>query len=95
VQVVPAAQSYCIFVYNLPIEGDDGLLYRLFGPFGAISQVSVGRDPQGKSKGYGFVHFLKFEEAQQAVATMHGALLENKILQVSFKAPKRNKAAQQ
>lgn len=118
VQVVPATPgSYCVFVYNLPITGDDNLLYRLFGPFGAISQVSIGRDPQGTAKvhlfdvhaciygfqGYGFVHYLKYEDAQQvlvwvyllqtyftqAIATMNGALLENKLLQVSFKAPKK------
>ncbi len=37
--------AYCLFVYNLPSDADEGLLYRLFGPFGAISDVKVVRDP--------------------------------------------------
>jgi RNA recognition motif-containing protein len=85
-------QTYCLFVYNLPPEEDDSLLYRLFGPFGAISHVKITRDPvTGTSKGYGFVHFMKYEEANQAVLGLNGAMLENKMLQVSFKAPKTNK----
>jgi RNA recognition motif. (a.k.a. RRM, RBD, or RNP domain) len=37
--------AYCLFVYNLPPDADEGLLYRLFGPFGAISDVKVMREP--------------------------------------------------
>jgi len=81
-------QTFCLFVYNLPTNVDDSLLYRLFGPFGAISHVNITREPGGKSKGYGFVHFMKFEDAHQAVTLMNGASVENKMLQVSFKAPK-------
>jgi len=87
--VVAPHQTYCLFVYNIPASADDSLLYRLFGPFGAISTVKINHDPTtGKSKGYGFVHFVKFEDAQQAVLSMNGAVLENKMLQVSFKSQK-------
>jgi hypothetical protein len=38
------ALAYCLFVYNLPPDADEGLLYRLFGPFGAISDVKIMRE---------------------------------------------------
>lgn len=40
----PGAPAYCLFVFNLPADADEGLLYRLFGPFGAISDVKIMRD---------------------------------------------------
>jgi RNA recognition motif-containing protein len=73
------------------MEGDDNLLYRLFGPFGAITQVNISRDASGKSKGYGFVHFVKYEDAHQAIISMNGAQVEKKVLQVSFKTQKTQK----
>jgi RNA recognition motif-containing protein len=40
-----------LFVYHLPHSADDALLYKLFSPFGAILQVKVMRDHDGKCKG--------------------------------------------
>jgi RNA recognition motif-containing protein len=84
------SQTFCLFVYSLPNDADESLLYRIFGPFGAIANVKVIRDPSGRSKGYGFVHFLKYEDAHQAVMSLNGYQLGNKFLQVSFKAPKKS-----
>lgn len=42
---VAPALAYCLFIYNLPPDADEGLLYRLFGPFGAISDVKIMREP--------------------------------------------------
>lgn len=39
------------------------------------------------SQGYGFVNFVKFEDAQQAIVNLHGCQLGDKLLQVSFKTP--------
>jgi ELAV/HuD family splicing factor len=80
--------AYCLFIYNLPADGDESLLYRLFGPFGAISDVKVMRDTNGQCKGFGFVHYLKLEDAQQAIISMNGYQIGNKFLQVSFKKQK-------
>jgi len=63
----PYAQTgYCVFIYHLPPETDEGVLYRIFGPFGAISSVKVVRDQNtGQCKGFGFVNFIKLEDSQQ------------------------------
>jgi len=63
----PYAQTgFCIFIYHLPPETDENVLYRLFGPFGAISSVKIVRDQStGQCKGFGFVNFIKLEDSQQ------------------------------
>src|SRR5690554_3004879 len=37
-------RPYCLFIYNLPPNADESLLYRLFSPYGAIVNVRVIRD---------------------------------------------------
>lgn len=39
-------------------------------------------------QGYGFVNFLRFEDAQNAILNMHGYQLGDKFLQVKFKTDK-------
>lgn len=108
----PGSPTYCLFVYNLPATADDGYLYRLFGPYGAILNVKIVRDlatqlckvsyPQSKwirdvprvtisHQGYGFVHYSRMEDAQQAIMALNGyQIAPNKALQVSFKTPGRS-----
>lgn len=82
-------QGWCIFVYNLPENTEDSLLYQLFSPFGAITSVKVIKDlATGKCKRYGFVNMVNYEEAYQAIVSLNGYMLEGKPLQVSFKSPK-------
>lgn len=83
------AQGWCIFVYNLPENTQDHLLYQLFSPFGAIASVKVIKDmTTGKCKRYGFVNMINYEEAYRAIVSLNGTELEGKPLQVSFKTPK-------
>jgi len=78
--------GYCLFVYNLPPSTDENFLYRLFGPYGAVLSVKVIRNlGTGECKGYGFVNYLRLEEAQSAVVNLNGFQINNKRLQVSFK----------
>jgi len=85
----PNMPSYCLFVYNLPPESDDNYLYQLFGPYGAVANVKVVRDPSSNlCKGFGFVNMVKVEDAQSAIAALNGAQIGTKTLQVSFKKDK-------
>jgi len=80
------APSFGLFIYNLPPESDENYLYQLFGPYGAIAQVKVVRDPATNlCKGFGFVNYVKMEDAQSAIAALNGAQIGSKTLQVSFK----------
>uniref|UniRef100_A0A8C5JV46 RRM domain-containing protein n=1 Tax=Junco hyemalis TaxID=40217 RepID=A0A8C5JV46_JUNHY len=65
--------GWCIFVYNLAPEADESVLWQLFGPFGAVTNVKVIRDfATNKCKGFGFVTMTNYEEAAMAIASLNG-----------------------
>lgn len=75
-----------LFVFHLPPSIDDQGLWRLFSPFGQLDSVKVICDrTMHKSKGYGFVKYIRLADAMTAVAAMNGFPLENKHLKVTFK----------
>ncbi|KAM9480590.1 ELAV-like protein 1-B isoform 1-T3 [Salvelinus alpinus] len=81
--------GWCIFIYNLGQDADEGILWQMFGPFGAVTNVKVIRDfNTNKCKGFGFVTMTNYEEAAMAIASLNGYRLGDKILQVSFKTSK-------
>ncbi|XP_077390797.1 ELAV-like protein 1 isoform X2 [Festucalex cinctus] len=86
------ASGWCIFIYNLGQEADEAMLWQLFGPFGAVSNVKVIRDVNSnKGKGFGFVTMSNYEEAAVAIHNLNGYRLGDKVLQVSFKTGKGHK----
>ncbi|XP_038067714.1 ELAV-like protein 1-B isoform X2 [Patiria miniata] len=81
--------GWCLFVYNLPAESEESLLWQLFGPFGAVNNVKVVRDfNTNKCKGFGFVTMPKYEDAHRAIEALNGYCLGQRTLQVSFKKAK-------
>ena len=57
----------------------------LFGSIGAIESCKLVRDKTtGQSLGYGFVNFIRTEDADRAVKTMNGLRLQNKTIKVNF-----------
>ncbi|XP_077587016.1 ELAV-like protein 1a isoform X2 [Stigmatopora nigra] len=87
-----AASGWCIFIYNLGQEADESVLWQMFGPFGAVTNVKVIRDfNTNKCKGFGFVTMTNYEEAAMAIASLNGYRLGDKTLQVSFKTSKGHK----
>ena len=57
----------------------------LFGSVGAIESCKLVRDKStGQSLGYGFVNFLRMEDAEKAVKTMNGLRLQNKTIKVNL-----------
>uniref|UniRef100_A0A287AFC3 ELAV-like protein n=1 Tax=Sus scrofa TaxID=9823 RepID=A0A287AFC3_PIG len=87
-----ASSGWCIFIYNLGQDADEGILWQMFGPFGAVTNVKVIRDfNTNKCKGFGFVTMTNYEEASMAIASLNGYRLGDKILQVSFKTNKSHK----
>ncbi|XP_047467769.1 ELAV-like protein 1a isoform X2 [Mugil cephalus] len=87
-----STSGWCIFVYNLGQDADESILWQMFGPFGAVTNVKVIRDfNTNKCKGFGFVTMTNYEEAAMAIASLNGYRLGDKILQVSFKTSKGHK----
>ncbi|XP_018099268.1 ELAV-like protein 2 isoform X4 [Xenopus laevis] len=88
-----ASTGWCIFVYNLAPDADESILWQMFGPFGAVTNVKVIRDfNTNKCKGFGFVTMTNYDEAAMAIASLNGYRLGDRVLQVSFKTSKTHKA---
>ncbi|XP_059050388.1 cytotoxic granule associated RNA binding protein TIA1 isoform X2 [Achroia grisella] len=78
-------EHYHIFVGDLSPEIETQSLRDAFAPFGEISDCRVVRDPQTlKSKGYGFVSFLKKTEAESAITSMNGQWLGSRSIRTNW-----------
>eukprot|EP01135_Chromosphaera_perkinsii_P001031 Nk52_evm1s157 gene=Nk52_evmTU1s157 len=81
--------KHSLFVFHIPASLDDAGIYHLFAPFGALQSAKVIVDKNtGRSKGYGFVNFMKGENAANAVAMMNGYSIDGKYLKVAHKTAK-------
>lgn len=61
-----------IFVKNLASDVDSKTLHDLFKKFGSILSCKVMSDEDGKSRGYGFVHFKEENAATSAITDLNG-----------------------
>lgn len=81
---------FAIFVYNLSPDIEVVDLWKLFGPYGAVQDVKIVRDLETNlCKGYAFVSMLCYDQALMAVRSINGSVLNDRILQVSFKTNKK------
>nr|XP_053776040.1 polyadenylate-binding protein 4 isoform X8 [Desmodus rotundus] len=69
-----------VYIKNFGEEMDDESLKELFSQFGKTLSVKVMRDPNGKSKGFGFVSYEKHEDANKAVEEMNGKEISGKVI---------------
>jgi polyadenylate-binding protein len=75
-----------IFVHNLEKTIDNQQLYDTFADFGRILSSKV-QNKDGKSLGYGFVHFEKDESAAKAISTINGMEINGQIVKVELFKP--------
>ncbi|KAL3478818.1 hypothetical protein BJX99DRAFT_223945 [Aspergillus californicus] len=60
-----------IYIKNIDPDVEDDEFRILFEQFGDITSATLSRDPDGKSRGFGFVNFASHESAQAAVEVMN------------------------
>ena len=60
-----------IYAKNIEAEATDDEFRELFEKYGDITSASVARDDQGKSRGFGFVNFVKHDHASKAVDALN------------------------
>lgn len=61
-----------VYVKNIELEVTDDEFRELFGKHGDITSASISRDPEtGKSRGFGFVNFVRHESAAAAVEELN------------------------
>ncbi|KAF4670723.1 Protein phosphatase PP2A regulatory subunit B [Perkinsus chesapeaki] len=72
-----------VYVKNLDKNIDNKALYDTFSLFGNILSCKVALTPDGKSRGFGFVHFESDESAQAAIAKLDGMQIGEKTVYVA------------
>ncbi|KAJ4359599.1 Protein phosphatase PP2A regulatory subunit B [Didymosphaeria variabile] len=60
-----------VYVKNVDLDVTDEQFRELFEKHGDITSASLARDDQGKSRGFGFVNFVKHEAAATAVDALN------------------------
>ncbi|GAA6061375.1 hypothetical protein JCM10212_005829 [Sporobolomyces blumeae] len=76
-------------VTNLSEDSTDDDMWDLFGRFGKINRIYVGKDQEtGLCKGFGFVSFEQRADAEAAMKKVHGLPYDHLILQVQWSVPK-------
>ncbi|XP_010447143.1 PREDICTED: polyadenylate-binding protein 2 [Camelina sativa] len=84
-------QSSNLYVKNLDPSISDEKLKEIFSPFGTVTSCKVMRDPNGTSKGSGFVAFSIPEEATEAMSQLSGKMIESKPLYVAIAQRKEDR----
>ncbi|KAI0691863.1 eukaryotic translation initiation factor 3 subunit G-domain-containing protein [Cytidiella melzeri] len=79
-------------VTNISEDTQENDLRDLFGTFGRVARVYVGRDREtGAGKGFAFVSFEEKAFAQKAMDKMHGRGYDNLILSVQWSQPREQR----
>ncbi|KAI6784479.1 uncharacterized protein J7T54_006524 [Emericellopsis cladophorae] len=71
-----------IYVKNINTEATDDQFRELFEKYGDVTSSSLARDPEGKSRGFGFVNFTTHEAANKAVDELNGKDFQGQELYV-------------
>lgn len=86
-------QGANLYIKNLDDSISDDKLKELFSQFGIITSCKVMRDPNGISRGSGFVAFSTPEEASRALVEMNGKMIVSKPLYVALAQRKEDRRA--
>lgn len=79
------SNHFHVFVGDLSPDIETRQLREAFAPFGEISDCKVVRDSQTQlSKGFGFVSFVRKEDAETAIAGLNGQWLGNKPIRTNW-----------
>jgi polyadenylate-binding protein len=71
-----------IYVKNVGLDVTDDEFRDLFEKHGDITSASLARDEQGKSRGFGFVNYIKHEDAAKAVDALNDTEVHGQKLYV-------------
>lgn len=77
-----------VFIKNLNRNIDTRSLHDSLSQFGPILSCKVALDKDGKSKGYGFVHFEYEEDAHECIEQVNGKEIEGKEVTVGSFLPR-------
>ena len=83
-----------LYVGNLTYSMTEADVKQLFEAFGTVDSVAVIIDrDSGRSKGFGFVEMASEEEAEAAIAALHGQDHDGRDLTVNEAKPRVDRGA--
>ena len=83
-----------LFVGNLSFNTTENDLQEAFAAHGQVVEANLMMDRMtGRSRGCAFITYSTPEEAQKAIAAMHGAQLDGRPLTVNIARPKEERPA--
>lgn len=65
--LIPSKNKSSIYAKNFPRDFSEDDLKKFFSKFGEISSVTISKDNNGFSKGFGFINFVNFQDANNAI----------------------------
>lgn len=81
-----------LYVGHISYEATEDDLRRLFTVAGTVTSIHMITDAQtGEFKGCAYVRMSTVEEVQEAIASLDGALLKNRIITVSEARPQKQR----
>ncbi|KAF2078081.1 hypothetical protein CYY_000632 [Polysphondylium violaceum] len=69
---------FSVHISNLAVEIEENYLYKLFGPFGALSGIQL------IGNGQAIVNFMDYDSAQNAINNLNGKIFSGRPIQVVF-----------
>ncbi|CAD5118480.1 DgyrCDS7179 [Dimorphilus gyrociliatus] len=81
-------KSARLIVRNLPFKCEEESLQNVFSPYGEITDITLPKKEDGKSKGFGFVQFSDLKEAAEAIKALNGQELNGRPIAVDFSLSK-------
>uniref|UniRef100_A0A2P2IBI9 Nucleolysin TIAR-like n=1 Tax=Hirondellea gigas TaxID=1518452 RepID=A0A2P2IBI9_9CRUS len=93
---IDTTKHFHVYVGELSPEIDEQALREAFQVFGEISDCKVVKDPQTfKSRGYGFVVFVKRYDAEVSIQNMNGQWLGRKMIKARWATRKLQSITQE
>jgi cold-inducible RNA-binding protein len=80
-----------LYVGNLEYSITDEDLEKLFSTEGSVTSAKVIRDPEGNSKGFGFVEMGNEEEATKAIEKYNKSIFKDRSIFVNAARPQANR----
>jgi len=78
-----------LFVGNLAFQTTESDLRALFEPFGQVGRVHMAMDREtGRARGFGFVEMANDDEANNAIAALHGKEVGGRNVTVNEARPR-------
>jgi RNA recognition motif-containing protein len=90
---LPTSAPFTAFVGNLPFDISENDLRTFFQmrdiPANAIVNISLPRDPENKSRGFGYMEFASVEDLTRALMASNQHQIRNRVIRVDFSESKQ------